>query len=556
MPLDNRLRRIRYELPVNSKGAMAKVSITKRAFLCNLGFVAAAMWFGLVIAMPRNSVATSWTASTELRVPEPAEEFRGVWIATVYNIDWPSKSSLSPASQKAELIALLDLAESLNLNAVVLQVRSMADAIYDSPIEPWSSFLTGKSGRPPSPRWDPLAFAVNAAHSRGLELHAWFNPFRASVSSAGELAKIHITRTNPEVIRRAGSTKWLDPTSPLVRERALDVIVDVVNRYDVDGVHIDDYFYPYPGSGGGPHFDDNANWEAYVDGGGKLDRADWRRDRVNAFIREYYRRVKAAKFWVKVGVSPFGIWRPGIPEGTKAGLDAFEHIYADSKKWLNEGWIDYFSPQLYWKINGPQAFPALFDWWQQENTRRRHLWPGISTARIGRKGVGESDGRDANEIDRQIDITRGSPAKPATPAAGHLHWSISSLKKNAGGIADHLRDKSNQVKVLVPASPWLAQAGGTQLPRVEVAARIDETSLALSWHVTDGGNAAESQRWWCVQVRSGVKWRTARILPAGVRETSVPDSFDNTAIDAVAVRAIDRVGGFGPVSVITPFKSP
>ena len=523
------------------------------------------MAFALTVVAAAQEQGPAWTipAEGEIHVPEPAREFRGVWIATVYNIDWPSKAGAAPAIQQAELIQLLDLAESLNLNAVVLQVRPMSDALYESAIEPWSKFLTGKNGRAPSPHWDPLAFAVENAHARGLELHAWFNPFRASVSGVGELAANHITRTNPEVVRQAGSTKWLDPTSPVVRERALDVMVDVARRYDVDGVHIDDYFYPYPSNGGGPNFDDNANWQIYLDGGGDKNRADWRREQVSLFVRQFYDRIKLTRRSVKVGVSPFGIWRPGVPVGTEARLDAYQHIYADSRTWLREGWVDYFAPQLYWKIAGPQNFTLLFDWWQLQNEREVHLWPGISTARIGRKGVGESDGRNADEIDRQIDFTRGNPERPAVPAAGHIHWSISALKKNAGGIADHLREKINRAKALVPASPWLAEPQPTglaattsrpePLPRASVEVHPDKTTLALTWSRDADATAPHpSLRWWCVQARAGSVWRILHVLPAAARETAIPSTIGGAKVDAISVRAIDKIGIAGPVSVVIP----
>jgi len=532
---------------------MAKLSITNALSVCNLRHLFLSLLGTLSLVSAVSASAQTWKKAPALNAPEPAREFRGVWIATVYNIDWPSNSNASPATQKAELIALLDLAQSCNLNAVVLQVRPMSDAIYASSIEPWSKYLTGKNGRPPSPFWDPLTFAVDAAHARGLELHAWFNPFRASVSGVGELAANHITKTHPEVVRQAGSTKWLDPTSPFVRQRALDVIADVVTRYDIDGVHIDDYFYPYPHNGGGEKFDDKANRERYLAGGGKLELADWRREQVNTFIREFYQRIKNTRRWVKVGVSPFGIWRPGVPEGTEARLDAYDHIYADSQKWLHEGWVDYFAPQLYWIIEGPQAFNLLFDWWQSQNVHQRHLWPGISPARIGRKGVRESDGRNATEIANQIDITRGSPAKPSLPEAGHIHWSISALKKNAGGIADRLRTDINPNKALFPASPWLADPD-TVLPRTELAVRQDSSNLALAWYLTDGAklDAHPALRWWCVQVRSGVAWRTVHILPSTARTASVPATVNGEAVTAVAVRAVDRVGNVGPAEVRVP----
>src|SRR5207248_1468074 len=258
---------------------------------------------------------------------------------------WPSQPGLPTDRQKAELLAILDKCQALNLNAVVLQVRPMCDALYPSELEPWSEFLTAQAGKPPEPLWDPLAFAVEEAHKRGIELHAWFNPYRARTPSAkSKLPPDHVINRRPDLAKPYGKHHWLNPTSKEVQDHSVAVILDVVKRYDVDGIHIDDYFYPYPEPDENKKeipFPDDDTWEAYKKAGGTLSRNDWRRDAVIQFIKRMYAEAKRAKPWAKVGISPFGIWKPGFPPGIE-GFNQYEKLYADARLWLNEGWLDYW----------------------------------------------------------------------------------------------------------------------------------------------------------------------------------------------------------------------
>ncbi|HKI67977.1 MAG TPA: family 10 glycosylhydrolase, partial [Verrucomicrobiae bacterium] len=309
---------------------------------------------------------------------------------------------MSTAEQKAELLAILDQAQKLKLNAILLQVRTMCDALYASPYEPWSEFLTGTMGKAPQPFYDPLAFAIKEAHARGLELHAWFNPYRAShPRGKSPFSANHISKTHPQWVRKYGSYLWLDPGEPDVQDYVLKVVLDVVKRYDIDGVHFDDYFYPYPekgASGNDLQFPDEATWKKYGQPKG-ISRDDWRRANVNTLIERAYNSIKAAKPWVRFGVSPFGIWRPGHPPQIK-GFDAYAKIYADSRKWFASGWLDYLAPQLYWAIQPKeQSFPALLNWWAAQNTHNRDLFAGLNTYNAGGKWKPE-------EIVRQIEITR------------------------------------------------------------------------------------------------------------------------------------------------------
>ena len=302
-------------------------------------------------------------------------------------------------------------------------MRPASDALYASTKEPWSEFLSGKAGV--SPGYDPLEFAVAEAHARGLELHAWVNPFRAAINASANLPANHIATEHPEWVRRFGKQLWIDPGEPAARDYVISVITDIVRRYAVDGIHLDDYFYPYPLKPGQATFPDDSSWDRYGAKSG-LSRADWRRENINDFVRSMYRAVKAAKSKVRVGISPFGIWRPGVPPTTKAELDAYGQLFADSRKWVAEGWVDYLAPQLYWSIRpAEQSFPVLLDWWRAQS-HGIPVWPGIATERIGSK-------RPAREIIEQIALTRRGTSSP-----GQIHWSMKALMRNQGGIDDLL----------------------------------------------------------------------------------------------------------------------
>jgi uncharacterized lipoprotein YddW (UPF0748 family) len=343
-------------------------------------------------------------------LPHRARELRGLWVATVNNGDWPSRRDLTIDQQRQELIAIFDCAAGLHLNAIFLQVRPMADALYASSLEPWSEFLTGTIGK--SPEYDPLAFAVAEAHARGLELHAWFNPFRG----------------NPTTLLRAynyGRFVWMDPGDSDVQRRALDVITDVVRRYDVDGVHLDDYFYPYPENNA--DFPDEPTWQTYH---GPLSRDEWRRENINRFVRDLYASVKAIRPSVEVGISPFGIWRPRHPRQVR-GLDAYAKIYADSRLWLQQGWVDYLAPQLYWPIEKrEQSFPALLRWWSRQDRLGRGIVAGMT---INRVATGRPNSVPPEEIGRQIELVRRE-----RQAVGFILFSAHTLMENRAGIDDVL----------------------------------------------------------------------------------------------------------------------
>jgi uncharacterized lipoprotein YddW (UPF0748 family) len=463
--------------------------------------------------------------------PEIPREFRAAWVATVDNIDWPSSRTLATDQQKVEMIKILDTAVALKLNAIVFQVRPSCDALYESKLEPWSEYLTGQQGKAPNPSYDPLAFTVEEAHARGLEVHCWLNPYRANhPAQKGPLAKTHIKNTNPEVVKQYGRYLWLDPGEPLVMKRSLAVIKDIVHRYDIDGIHIDDYFYPYPEKG--QEFPDDGSFKKF---GGKLSKDDWRRQNVDRFVESAYKEIKKEKKWVKFGISPFGIYRPGIPSSIKAGVDQYAELYADCKKWLNEGWCDYLSPQLYWPIaQKAQSFPVLLDWWISENKKSRHIWPGLYTSRLGSE---EGKTWSLNEILDEISATRQRPG-----ATGDVHFSMKTFLQNRQNVDSILGNGLYQHRALVPASPWL---GDDDMATPKVTAKKTDDGR---WELELKPGSRETVRFYTVRVKT-THWMEPRFtsnskLILGLEPGVTPS--------AISITAVDRVGNQSDPKVIAP----
>lgn len=434
-------------------------------------------------------------------VPAIAREFRGTWCAVIYNIDWPSSSKLSAAEQQAEMRAILDRMQSLHMNALIFQVRPQCDAVYESAKEPWSPWLTGTMGK--SPGYDPLAFTIREAQLRGIEVHAWFNPFRALSNATANASASHITRNAAHLTKRYENLIWCDPALAESRNRALASMLDVLRRYDVDGIHLDDYFYPYPQ--GGKRFPDGQSNET-------------RRKIVDAFMQQLYTEVKRIKPWARVGISPFGIWQPGVPTGTTASLNAYEDLACDARKWLQNGWCDYLAPQLYWRIDGPQSYTLLLEWWRAQGSRP--VWPGIASSRIGSS---EDPGRKATEIVNQLQLSRSI----GNNHAGHLHWSVKSLMQNRDNINEQLKTRYT-APALVPPMPWLSKIVP---PAPLVSALREGEKITVRWQVKD-----PSTHKIVVQVCRAKQWQTIRIAPSDSGGMVLP------LCDAVAITAINRFG--------------
>lgn len=489
----------------------------------------------------------------ECTPPEMPREFRGVWVATVGNMDWPSRPGLPTDSAKLELLRLLDAAQAMGLNAVIFQVRPAGDAMYASTLEPWSEYLTGRQGQAPIPAWDPLAFAVREAHRRGLGMQAWFNPYRAQdPTEKGPIAASHFSKRYPAYAKRYGAYTWFDPGEPAVRRHTVQVILDVVRRYDVDGIHLDDYFYPYPVQRGDADvpFPDGASYRKYRRAGGRLAVEDWRRDNVNRLVDTLRTEIAKAKPWVKFGISPFGIWRPGEPQ-TVTGFDAYARIFADARTWLRRGWVDYLVPQLYWGIEQEgQRFPDLLRWWLAQNDSSRAVWAGLAEYKIRSAAVPWR----ADEIIRQVINARATPG-----AGGAVHFSMNVLIEDHDSVATALGRGPYQRRALVPAMPWK----GAGVPRTpEIALQDSDAGVVL----TIARQPTDDARWWAVQVRTGGVWRL-HVLDGGLSEVAlsvlapppapyaVPDTMPAAARDEakpeiIALTPVGRTGAAGvPVAI-------
>lgn len=374
------------------------------------------------------------------------QEFRGVWIATVDNIDWPTRGQYDPASQKQEFIRQLDMHKANGMNAVVMQVRPAADAFYPSQYEPWSQWLTGTQGKPPSPYYDPMKFTIEESHKRGFEYHAWCNPYRANFSvGKASIAANHITRLHPEWFVEYGGKMYFDPGNKEAQNWVVTVMKDMISRYDIDALHMDDYFYPYKVPG--KDFPDTATFRKYGNG---MTKEDWRRSNVDTIILKLSNAIKETKPWVKFGISPFGVWRNVAkdPRGsdTKAGVTNYDDLYADILLWMKNKWIDYVAPQIYWEFSQPNApYQKVLDWWN-ENSYGRHVYIGLAMYRAGSNDAW----KDKTQLPRQIDSLRKKEN-----VQGAIYFSSTSFNKNPNGWSDSLRNNYYRQPAAVPEMPWL-----------------------------------------------------------------------------------------------------
>lgn len=401
----------------------------------------------------------------------PKRELRGAWITTFYGSDWPDRTE-TPVEQQAAFINILDHHKATGINVIYVQMRSQCDAMYASNIEPWSADLTGKQGLAPSPLWDPLQFAIDETHKRGIEFHAWLNPYRA-VSNAASLpgfAATHIAKVHPEWILKVGNILVLNPGLPAVRDYVTKVIVDILHRYDVDGIHFDDYFYP-----SGTINDDST---FIADPRGFTNRADWRRDNVNLLVKRIYDSVKTIKPWVKFGISPTGIYRnstdPNIGSDTH-GQEHYTELYADSKKWLQQGWVDYIAPQVYWYIGQPNAnYAVLIPWWNN-NANGKHIYIGMAGYKVNDPASG-TNWANPSQIPNELRMNRNYPN-----VYGQIIYSTTSLRsKNTLGFRDSLRLSFYQKPALLPTMPWrdsIPPASASALSAV----KWKNDSVVLSW---------------------------------------------------------------------------
>lgn len=380
-------------------------------------------------------------------ISQPQYEFRGVWIATVDNIDWPQRGVYTTYGQKMDFIRQLDLHKKNGMNAVIVQVRPSADAFYPSKLEPWSQWLTGVQGRSPSPYYDPLQFMIGEAHKRGMEFHAWLNPYRANFNvNSASIASNHITRIHPDWFLTYGGKKYFDPANKDGQDHVVAVVRDIVRRYDVDAIHMDDYFYPYRIAG--KEFPDAAS---YVRSGTKLSKDDWRRSNVDSIISKLNRVIKEEKPWCKFGISPFGVWRnrTSDPEGsnTRAGQTNYDDLYANILLWMKENWVDYVAPQLYWEIGHKLAdYEELVNWWSK-HSYGRHIYIGHGVYRAYEKNAAW---KNPKELPNQIQVLRQYPE-----VQGSIYFSSKTFDRNPNGWNDSLQNNYYRNPAMIPEMDWL-----------------------------------------------------------------------------------------------------
>jgi uncharacterized lipoprotein YddW (UPF0748 family) len=409
----------------------------------------------------------------------PKRELRAAWIATVVNIDWPSRQGLSTQQQQEEFVNLLDLLKSVGMNAVIVQVRPSADAFYPSSYEPWSEYLSGEQGRSPEPYYNPLAFMIHQAKQRGLEFHAWFNPYRVSMKDTMDFAETHPIHKHPEWFLKYGGKWYYDPGHPEAREYVLQSIQETVKHYDLDAVHFDDYFYPYRVRN--EVFPDSSSYNSY----GKEAYAnvdDWRRNNVNFFVQELSKRIKQEKPHLKFGISPFGVWRNKDKDAdgsdTQAGQTNYDDLYADVLIWLKEGWIDYVAPQLYWHIGFKVAdYPVLLDWWSK-HSYGKHLYIGQAVYRMGTKGW-----ENPEELLNQVNLNRNY-----AEAKGSMYFNSRTFIEDKLGVNAKMKQMYRH-PALIPSMSWI-DARPPAVPLIQNAEGSQGSGVHLSWSDSTGTDAS------------------------------------------------------------------
>ena len=467
-------------------------------------------------------------------------ELRGMWLTTVYNIDFPSRPGLSQGQVQAEYLKWLDLAAAQRHNAIFVHVRPSGDAFWPSRYAPWSNWLTGKLDGT-DPGWDPMRFMVDQAHRRNLEFHAWFNPYRGTQpapSGAGadltKLAPNHPLLAHPEwrIAYPTGKAArlYFDPGNPSARRFVEDAMLEAVQKYDVDGVHFDDFFYPYPEKG--QDFPDDASFAKY---GAGRSRADWRRDNVNALISEMQQRIREIKPWVKFGISPFGIWRNQGEGSDTKGLESYSAIYADTRRWVRERWLDYIVPQLYWTIGCDKAdYAKVLPWWVQTvKGTKVQLYIGMADYRVGEKG----DWSDPTQLDRQMQLNDRYGVQ------GQIHYSAKQVRANRLGAVDRYRDRHYASPALPPRMERLP-ADPPAAPAITGASRAGNGSLVLT--TAPGGRATS----WALY-RTGTD--AATLVATGRAGTPVTDPNPPGGPVTYCLSGLDRSGNEGPLSA--PFSA-
>jgi len=480
---------------------------------------------------------------------QPKYEFRAVWIASVNNIDWPSSKHLTSHQQQQEFINILEQQQRIGINAVIVQIRPSADAFFPSKYEPWSEFLNGKQGLAPSPFYDPLQFMIEETHKRGMEFHAWINPYRAVFSPASSITSNHITRLHPEWFVKYGDRKYFNPGIPEVMQYLRGIVIDLLNRYDIDGIHMDDYFYPYRIAG--KEFPD---YQAYKQYGNGLSKDTWRRSNCDSIVKMIHEAVVTYKPFVKFGISPFGVWRNSSVDArgsdTRAGQTCYDDLYADILLWLKEGWVDYIVPQLYWEIGNKLCdYETLLNWWSA-NSYGKQVYIGHGIYRAIEKPA--PAWRNADELPDEIKLLRNDP-----DVQGSVFYSSKSILYNPNGWADSLRFNYYRTPALIPPMNWIDTAAPQQPHIKEV--NVGEDHNVQQFTVSGDGinnNETEIIKSFVVYLSPlpvGITDHPSVIIPADsslkfqflLQSTFIPQGWKNCY---VAVTSVDRENNESPAS--------
>lgn len=461
----------------------------------------------------------------------PKREFRGAWIQCVNG----QFQGLSTTQMQQLLIGQLDKLEQAGINAIIFQVRAECDALYQSSYEPWSRFLTGTQGKAPSPYWDPMQFMIEQCHARGMEFHAWINPYRARTKGTTSLAAQHPYRKNPERFVTYNGQLYCDPGQPENRQYIVKIVQDIVNRYDVDAIHMDDYFYPYPNPG--EEFPDRVSFAQY--GRGYANIADWRRDNVNVLIKELHENIRACKPWVKFGISPFGIYRnaKSASNGSQTnGLQNYDDLYADVLLWVNNGWIDYNIPQVYWEIGHPAAdYDTLVRWWAR-HASARPLYIGQDVERTVKRA--DVHNPNTHQMDAKMKLQRAFPT-----IQGSCQWYAAAVVQNLGGYHDLLTKQYHRYPALLPASPFIDNHPPHKVRKLKEVWTFD--GLVLFWQVKESNDEMDKAVQYVVyrfEDKEPIDLNNATKIVAITRDTFCKLPYDSGKVKyQYVVTALDRL---------------
>ena len=487
-------------------------------------------FFSFLAAMA--CVAAAATAATKAQATDqPVREFRGAWIHTIFQKQYSNQTT---QENKAYLRRQLDSLRLCGCNAIIFQVRPQADALYPSKLEPWSRHLTGTAGVAPSPMWDPLKFMISEAHTRGMELHAWLNPYRVTTTPGEVLPKGHIYHKHPERFVEYDGKVYFDPAFAENRDFIVRVVDDIVSRYDVDAIHMDDYFYPYPKPG--VDFPDDAS---YALTGNGMDRGDWRRQNVNLLIEQIHKAIVARKPWVRFGISPFGIWRnkKSDPRGSNTnGLENYDALYADVTLWTRKGWVDYMLPQLYWALDHPSAPTESLAYWWNDNANGRHMYFGQCVAwTMDKPDMKPSS--DPNQLAHKIRLSRQLPN-----VQGNCWWPAYDLTRNYRGVADSLIHKEQSRIALVPSYPWIDSIAPDAVRNLK--ANASDSAISLHWNAPRTSDPLQVPRFYVI-------YRDSQII-AVTDATSFTDSHATPGRHTYSVTVLDRANNESrPTSLTT-----